>query len=101
MITGGEESSSETLMVEVALLVLNAVVPVETFEPAVPDVWSQARNVTDALVGLLGTKRRRSCARSNSAALGDTAPTGLHVLPASVENSHDPPTVVRLVTAIP
>src|SRR5213075_537115 len=52
-----------TVMLDVAVAVLNAVVPplvvVSTFVPCVPEVWSQAQNVTLAAVPFCpsGTKR--------------------------------------------
>src|SRR5256714_571125 len=96
-----------TVMFEVAVAVLKAVVPlltvVSTFVPCVPLVWSQAQNVTLAVVPLApsGTKRSLSLERNSKADELLTAPTPVQVVPASVEYCHVPLLLTRLVTAIP
>src|ERR671937_953732 len=87
----GASLTSVTVMVDVAVAVLNAVVPplllVSTLVPATPLVWSQARKVIEALAPLLpsGTKRTLSEERSSSAELPETVPMLVQVLPLSVE----------------
>src|SRR5438552_3995256 len=96
-----------TVMLEVAVAVLKAVVPplvvVSTFVPVEPAVWSQAQNVTLAVVPLLpsGTNRSLSLERKSRAEELVTAPTPVQVVPASVEYCQVPVLLVRPVTAMP
>ena len=85
-----------TVMFEVAVAVLYAVVPplveTSTFVPAESFVWSQARNVTLPVVAFCpsGMNRSLSLDRNNSAELSLTAPTAVQLLPLSVEYCHVP-----------
>ena len=93
-------------MSAVSVAVEKAVVPplvvVSTLLPAVPDVWSQARNVmafaTDPLKLGLGWKYSRvlPSAASSNADVSDTAPTAVQLEPPLVEYHQVP-----LVAAVP
>src|SRR5207248_3103560 len=96
-----------TVIDDVALAVLNAVVPpldvASTFVPCTPLVCSQAWKVTDAVVPFTpsGTNRSLSFDRSKRAELFAIAPTAAQVVPPSVENCHTPVLLTSLVTAMP
>src|SRR5207244_1942699 len=87
--------------------VLKAVVPplveASALVPALPLVWSQARNVTEAevLFWPSGTSRSLSLLRRSKAELPLTEPTAVQVVPLSVEYCQVPVPLLRLVTAIP
>src|SRR5262249_9133003 len=93
-----------TVIEAVAVAGLNAVVlpavVVSTFVPAVPVVWSQAQNVTQAVVRFWPscTHRSLSVEPSNSAELALTGPTPVQVLPPSSEYCHVPVLDTRPVT---
>src|SRR5262249_30223182 len=78
-----------------------------TFEPAVPEVWSQARNVTALLtVPLkpeLGTRRSLvlESALSSRALVGETEPTLVQLEPPSVVYCQEPWLVSVAVRAMP
>ena len=100
-----------TVMSAVSVAVEKAVVPplvvVSTLLPAVPDVWSQARNVialaTSPLKFALGWKYSRvfASAASRSAEPSETAPTAAQLVPPSVEYHHVPFVVAVAVRARP
>src|SRR5207302_1895358 len=75
--------------------------------PAVPLVWSQARNVMPALTvpyqSVLGMNRTEvlASAASNCAAESESVPKSVHVEPPSVENCQIPYVVSAAVTAMP
>src|SRR5262249_26153019 len=86
---------------------LKAVVPplmlTSTMAPALPEDWSQARKVTEAVVPLMpsGTKRRRSVERSSRADVSLTAPTADQLVPPSSEYCHVPVLLFKAVRPIP
>ena len=105
--------TSVTVIVEVAVAALKAVVPplfvVETIDPSVPLVWSQARKVIEMGMWLMllpfmvsGRNRSLSVGINSSAPLSDTVPKSIHVPPLSIEYCHLPlVTVADPMTAIP
>ena len=96
-----------TVMLDVAVAVLNAVAApfdaVVTLVPVLPLVWSQARNVTDAVVPFcaLGTSRNKSVDLRSKALALLTAPTAVHVVPPLIEYCQVPVPATTVVTAMP
>ena len=107
----GAAFTAFTVMSAVSVAVENAVVPpfvvVSTLLPAVPNVWSQARNViafaTGPLKFALGWKYSRvfASAASRSADPSETAPTAAQLEPPLVEYHHVPFAVAVAVRARP
>lgn len=109
VILSASQDRHETAMVDMNEPELNGVVvPTATALtlvpcfPAVVPVWSQARNVTEAVVAVpVGTKRSLSVERNNNAVVALTVPTSAQVVPLFTENCHLPPVETRPMTTIP
>ena len=103
----GASLTAVTVIDAVSVAVLKAVVPpfvlTSTLVPALPLVWSQARNVTlaESAFCASGTKRSLSVARSSRADVSETVPTANQLLPPLVEYCQVPLPLVRPVTAMP
>src|SRR5438445_427328 len=95
-----------TVRFDVAVAVLKAVVPplvvVSTLVPCEPEVWSQAQNVTLAVVPLAPSETNRNLSLDRKSRAEDvlTEPTPVQVLPASVEYCQVPVLLTRPVTAM-